>query len=111
MKDVRHGEQLWQQWHGQGYESETDSEVVYFTHEHVDMDNEVVRRALASTLQRDGVSDSLSDGFKALESSYTSIGWAGIIIDENEYWACDENGETEYGDLVENSLPITWIEI
>jgi hypothetical protein len=111
VKDLRPGEQLWQQWHGQGYESETDAEVIYFTHDHVDMDNEIVRRALASTFQRDGVSDSLGDGFKLLESAYVSVGWAGIIIDEKEYWACNEDGETEYGDIVENSLPITWIEI
>jgi hypothetical protein len=46
-----------------------------------------------------------------IENGYIAIGWAGIIIDETEYWACDENGETEYGDLVENSFPVTWIEI
>jgi ABC-type transport system substrate-binding protein len=111
LKDVRVGESLWQQWHGDGYEPETESEIIYFTHDHVDTDNELVRRALASTLQRDGIADSLSDGFKMIEAGYIAIGWAGIIIDESEYWACDENGETEYGDLVENSFPVTWIEI
>jgi hypothetical protein len=111
LKDVRVGESLWQQWHGDGYEPKTDSEIIYFTEGHVDMDNELVRRGLASSLQRDGVADSLSDGFKLIESSSTDIGWAGVIIDEKEYWACDENGETEYGDSVENTILITWIEI
>lgn len=111
MKDVRVGESLWQQWHGEGYEAETDAEVIYFTNDHVDVDNELVRRALASTLQRDGIADSLSDGFKMVENSYIDIGWAGIIEGETEYWACTEDGETEYGDLVENSHPVTWIEI
>jgi ABC-type transport system substrate-binding protein len=111
VKDIRVGESLWSQWQGDGYESETDAEVIYFTHDHVDTDNELVRRALASTLQRDGVADSLADGFKMIESAYIAVGWAGIIIDESEYWACDENGENEYGDSVENSFPVTWIEI
>jgi ABC-type transport system substrate-binding protein len=111
VKDVRIGEALWSQWHGEGYESETDAEVIYFTHDHVDIDNEIVRRALASTLQRDGIADSLGDGFKMIESGYVAIGWAGIIKDENEYWACDENGETEYGDSVANSFQITWLEL
>ena len=75
------------------------------------MDNELVRRGLASTLQRDGVADSLADGFKLIELSSADVGWAGVIIDEKEYWACDENGETEYGDSVQNTVLITWIEI
>lgn len=111
MKDVRLGESLWSEWHGQGYETETDAEVIYFTHDHVDVENELVRRALASTLQRDGIADSLADGFKMIENGYIAIGWAGIIIDESEYWACDENGETEYGDSVEDSRSVTWIEL
>lgn len=110
MKDVRVGEQLWHEWHGQGYESKTDAKVVYFTNDHVDIDNEIVRRALASTLQRDGIADSLSEGFNMIESGYVDIGWAGIIINEKEYWACDEDGETEYGDSVENRVLVTWIE-
>lgn len=110
MKDVRVGEQLWQQWHGEGYFSDKHSEVIYFTTEHIDIENEIVRRALASTLQRDGIADSLSDGFKMIEQAHIEAGWAGIIEGEKEYYACDENGETEYGDLVEESLPFTWIE-
>jgi hypothetical protein len=38
------------------------------------------------------------------------VGWAGIIIKEKEYWACYEDGETEYGDSVENKTLVTWIE-
>jgi ABC-type transport system substrate-binding protein len=111
VKDSRVGEQLWQQWHGEGYEAQTDAEVVYFTHDHVDINNDLVRRALASTFQRDGIADSLGDGFKLVENSNITIGWGGIIIDETEYWSCNEDGETEYGDIVEDSGPITWVEI
>jgi hypothetical protein len=102
---------LWVEWHGQGYEPETDADLVYFTYDHVDLDNEIVRRALASTLQRDGVADSLSDGFKMIENGYVAIGWAGLLPDEHECWACTEEGETEYGDSVDSALQVTWIEL
>lgn len=111
MKDVRVGESLWQQWDGYGYYPQGDSsEIVYFTEEHVDMDNELVRRALASNLQRDGIADSLSDGFKMLEDATIDTGWAGFLPQESELTYCDENGETEYGDIVEKTISITWIE-
>jgi hypothetical protein len=111
VKDTRPGESLWQEWHGQGYEPKTDSGLIYFTHDHIDVENEVVSRALASTLQRDGISHSLADGFNLLTSGSVDIGWGGILEDETEYWACDESGETQYGDFVEKCLPITWIEL
>ena len=110
MKDVRIGESLWQQWHGEGYLADTVSELIYFTVDHVDMENEIVRRALASTLQRDGVADSLAEGFSMLAEAAIQTGWSGIIDSETEYTFCDENGETEYGDYVDEPLPCTWVE-
>jgi len=74
------------------------------------MDNEIVRRALASVLQRDGVVDSLGDGFKFLENRDIHAGWAGILPEENEYTYCDEDGETQYGDSIEIPQEFTWIE-
>jgi hypothetical protein len=110
MRDIRHGEHLWQSWEGEGYFSDTHAELIYFTVGDVDINNEIVRRALASTLQRDGIADSLSDGFKLLETSYTQGGFAGFLPDETEYTVCDEDGETEYGDTVQEVLDITWVE-
>lgn len=109
-KDSRAGESLWQQWHGENYYSSKNSEIVYFTETHVDLDNEIVRRALASTLQRDGIADSLSDGFKMIESSTIESGWAGIIEGEKEYTVCSTEGETDYGDMVDEVVEITWVE-
>jgi hypothetical protein len=111
MKDIRIGESLWQQWGGSGYYEVTETELIYFTEDHVDMENEIVRRALASTLQRDGISDSLSDGFKLITDGYVEFGWAGIIEGEKEWSVCDEHGETNYGDFVEDIIAVTWIEI
>lgn len=110
MRDVRHGEELWFEWSGNGYFSEGNSDLVFCTIGHVDIENEIVRRALASVLQRDGVVDSLGDGFKFIEEKEIRTGWAGILPDENEYTYCDEFGETEYGDQVEKIEEFTWIE-
>lgn len=110
MKDKRHGEHMWTQWEGEGYFSDTHSELVYFTTEHVDMDNEVVRRALASALQRDGVADGLGGGFAMIAEGKVDFGWAGTIEEERELTVCDEDGETEYGDVVKSADEYTWIE-
>lgn len=111
MKDVRVGESLWQEWTGEGYYPSTSSSIIYFTHEYVDIENEIVRRALASTLQRDGICDSLADGFNMIATGRVECGYAGIIEGEKDYTACDEDAETEYGDLVEEPLETTWIEL
>lgn len=110
MKDVRVGDYLWDQWQGEGYEAKLDYDLVYATEEHVDLDNELVKRGLASALQRDGIADSLWDGFKLVESSESEWGWAGIVEGEIYYNACSEDGETAQGDLVEKTIPITWVE-
>jgi len=111
MKDIRLGESLWREWEGNGYEPETKADLIYYTIEHIDTDNEIVRRALASTLQRDGVADSLSDGFRMFEDAHYEFGWAGFLDQESEYTVCDEHAETEYGDYVDDPLPMTWVEI
>jgi hypothetical protein len=83
---------------------------VFYTIDHVDTNNELVRRALASCLQRDGVSDSLADAFRCLESSNTEYLWAGYIDDSSELEICDEYGLTEYGDLVDEVFAVTLVE-
>jgi hypothetical protein len=109
VRDNRHGEQLWQEWDGSGLER-TDC-LPYYTVEHVDLGEEVVRRALASTLQRDGVADSLADGFKLLDGVEVEHMWAGILDDEDRLSTCDEDGETFYGDSVAVPFPTTIVYI
>ncbi len=43
------------------------------------MDNDLVSRALASAIQRDGVADSLGDSFKLIENCQITRGWCGIL--------------------------------
>lgn len=109
MKDVRLGESLWSEWAGEGFSAETSGKSIYYTIDHVDIENDIVLRALASTLQRDGLADSLSDGFKMIESGAFEFGYCGFLEGETEYTVCDEDAETEYGDYVDEPLPTTWV--
>lgn len=111
MKDKRPGEELWLEWHGLNYYASKDDAVIYYTFGDVDLENEIVRRALASSLQRDGVADSLSEGFKYIDKAIISTGWAGNLEEEHDYIVCSQDGETEYGDFVDSAIEITWIEI
>lgn len=110
MKDLRHGDQLWEEWSGDGFEDEPDA-LIYYTIEHVPLTEEVVRRALASTLQRDGVADSLADGFSMIDSAEIILGWAGVLPEELSLVECDDTGETFYGDTVETIYSITFVKI
>lgn len=110
MKDTRIGESLWDEWYGDGYELSSSHKLAFYTIDHVATDNELVRRALASCLQRDGVSDSLADAFRCLESSETKHIWAGYVDEGNQLEICDQYGLTEYGDLVDEIFFITLVE-
>lgn len=111
MKHDRPGDWLWEEWDGEGFEPTKRSSVVYVTYADVDVSMELVRRALASALQRDGVAESLGDGFKLIDKSIVSEGHVGILDGEDNYVLCDEVGETEYGDVVGKVLLATWVEI
>ena len=109
MKDHRHGEQLWVEWAGDGLE--TVSDIQYYTEGHIELSEDVVRRALASSLQRDGVADSLADGFGLMERGEIQFLWAGCLNEELHLTVCDETGETHYGDEMETYFPITVVHI
>jgi|LauGreDrversion4_2_1035121.scaffolds.fasta_scaffold145120_6 hypothetical protein len=111
MKDKRPGEELWLEWEGEGYLPLKEDCTIYYTFENVDTTNEVVRRALASALQRDGLVHSLGDGFRLLENCVVDYMHCGYLEGELQYIVCSPDGETRYGDFVEKPLEITLIEI
>jgi ABC-type transport system substrate-binding protein len=111
MKDSRIGESLWLEWTGDDNGQFGSSEAVMYTEEHVDIDNEVVRRALASALQRDGIAISLGEGYKYVDSAELSFGYAGRVDDSFDLIECSEYGETRDGDIVDEIMKITWVEI
>lgn len=110
MKDSRAGEALWKEWDGEGHYTSPDS-VVFFTTEHVDLENDIVRRALASALQREGVAVTLGSAFQLIESSIVKDLYAGEVDGDTVYTICDRDGETHYGDKVDQVLEVTIVEV
>ena len=55
MKDSRIGEALWKEWTGNGYDTIEKDSITFFTNSYIDITVDVVRRALASAIQRDGI--------------------------------------------------------
>jgi hypothetical protein len=114
MKDSRIGESLWYTWEGDTSSFDNNSLAIYYTEEHVDLDNEIVRRALASSLQRDGIALSLAQGFQMINHSRISTGYIGVHfddIDEINPEISDGNGFSS--DEVELNLvrPATFVEV
>jgi hypothetical protein len=110
-KDSRIGESLWYIWEGHDYEPYIPDAVVYYTEEHVDLDNEIVRRALASSLQRDGLVSSLGEAFKLIDGSYIVYRNIGVLEEDHIPQVCDEDGRTENDELLNNVVPVTWVEV
>ena len=99
-------------WDGDhSYNLMDESDLAYYTVGHVDLETDIVIRALASTLQRDGLADSLGDGFKALDNCALTQGYAGFVDGEIFMSTCNENGETEYGETVDTIMEITWVQL
>ena len=112
MDCIRAAEDLWFEWDGIGFTSSGYKSVVYFTYDHVDMENSICLGGLASSLQRDGLVDSLFDGRSAIQkSSVFCHGFAGSVDDSPELTICSATGETFYGDFVDTARSITLVEV
>jgi hypothetical protein len=111
VRDSRIGELLWKEWSDDGFDQELDNSIVFFTEEHIDLENELVRRALASALQRDGIATTLGDAFKLLESCHITHGYAGHVDNDLYLNVCDIDGTTPFGDEVDEITQITWVEV
>lgn len=112
MKDSRIGETLWSEWFGEGYDKEDSNSVLFYTEGHVDIHQEIVRRALASAIQRDGIVDSLGEAFRLLDGTVTVFrGHAGFVDGEYELTQCEKDGMTKQEDYAESVIPITWVEV
>jgi hypothetical protein len=106
----RRGESLWSLWFGDlsrlGFERDT-----FYTVGHVDIEHEVVRRALASTIQREGIADTLGEAYRRLDTAEFAHVLGGIVDEDCEYTVCNESGETFYGDTVNSIVQLTLVEI
>ena len=111
MKDSRVGESLWIEWSGEGFVPSRPSSILFYTIDHVDIEIELIQRALASSLQRDGIAISLGEGYKMAESALVTHGYCGYVDGEIYLTVCSETGETEEGNTVDEILEATWVEI
>jgi len=111
MKDYRHGDYLWVEWSGEGYEPQTDTDLIFYTEEVVNLSVPLIQKALASSLQRDGVVDSLSDGFFLVNNSTTVHGFVGNLPGDIVPLACDALGLTLDGTKLETFSGCTWVEM
>ena len=111
MKDSRIGESLWLEWSGEDDGSFRSADVVFYTDDHVDLENDIVRRALASALQRDGIAISLGAGYAYVDRASMVYGYAGSVDGSLDLVKCDEYGETRDGDTVDSVMKVTWVEI
>jgi hypothetical protein len=110
MKDSRKGECLWSEWTGIGAEALLPaSSLVFFTEDHVELENEIVLRALASALQHDGSAVSLGDGYKMAEKGNVFHVSAGEVDNDTELTICNSDGETRDGDKVDRIVEITLV--
>lgn len=111
MKDSRIGESLWFAWDGDGYEPTIRNSSIYYTEGVVDLDNDLVRKALASSLQRDGLALSLSQGHMMIDAGITSLGFIGTLDGEIYQTVCDAEGGTYSGDQLDDVVEVTWAEV
>ena len=111
MKDSRVGEGLWVEWSGEGFVPFRSSSIIFYTLDHVDVEIDVVKRALASSLQRDGIAISLGEGYQLADAGLVTCGYGGFIDGEIFLTVCNELGETDSGDTVDDVLEITWVEL
>jgi len=110
VKNDRVGEWLWEEWDGEGFERTQSDSIVYVTYDNVDLFEDIVKRALASCMQRDGIADSLSNAFMAIERGTVSHGYVGFIEGEKIPYVTDEFGETPDGDDTDYLSEATWVE-
>lgn len=109
--DVRRGEALWSEWDGDYLDVEDIEAPVFVTYEHISPDIEVVRNALASAIQRSGLVDSLAEARTAIQRSYITQGYSGVVDDDYVRAVCDQDGETFLGDKAEDVKATTWVEV
>lgn len=111
MKDSRAGQALWVEWSGEGYEPTTPTKHIFYTDAHVDVENEIVRRALASAIQREGLVFSLGNGYGSIDTATVIEGYCGYLPDARDLTVCDKDGDTSYGDKVQSVILTTWVEL
>jgi hypothetical protein len=111
MKDSRIGQSLWSIWEGSGYTANIHNSIIYYTIDHVDVEHDLVKRALASSIQRDGIVFSLSQGFQAIDGAVVTQSWVGSLDGEIYLELCDEFGKTFDEVKLQDVTAVTIVEV
>jgi hypothetical protein len=111
MKDSRIGQSLWSIWEGSGYTANIHNSIIYYTIDHVDVEHDLVKRALASSIQRDGIVFSLSQGFQAIDGAVVTQSWVGSLDGEIYLELCDEYGHTFDEVKLQDVTAVTLVEV
>jgi hypothetical protein len=111
MKDSRIGECLWSIWEGLGYNPGLQDSIIYYTEDHVDLEQEVVRKALASSIQRDGIVYSLAQAYGAIDAGSVLKTWVGTYSEELYEEVCAEDGISDSGAVLSSVVPVTFVEV
>jgi ABC-type transport system substrate-binding protein len=111
MKFSRLGEGLWSEWDGNDFPAESEDSIIYYTLGHPDTEHEVVRRALASAIQRDGTADTIFQAFTAIEEATITQGQAGRVDGDYELTYYDPDISMYDEDDMGTLLDVTIVEI
>ena len=83
MTKKRPGQELWIEWEVNSF-SELKDPASFYTYDWVDFDNEVVFKALAYSVQRSGIADSLREAFEMIETAEVRMGFLYRKKDDEE---------------------------
>lgn len=112
MRFSRIGDGVWSEWDGSNYPVQTEGNpYVYYTRGWVDLQNHSTLRALAVTLQREGIVDGIATVYRLLEDSTAEQGWAVHYGGEYELMYCEDDPEEYADDEYDVPVEITWVEI
>lgn len=106
----RPGEGFWIEWDGEDYDA--DATLVYVTFGDVDYESDIARKALAYSLQKDGIADSVSEAHGMIQYAVFVSGNTGILDGEKYRVPCDASGMTPFGDCVlqDTNIRTIWAE-
>jgi len=79
VSDSRPGDSFWFPWDGEEYQYSLPDPYIYQTEGHVDLEHEVVRKALASSIQRDGIAYSLGAAYQMIDQSVYTQTYGGAV--------------------------------
>lgn len=99
----------WQEWGGEP--AAPDGFAWFYAQTHVDPYHPPVYRNLARVLQLSGIPSSLQEAYRMIDEAIVFETHAGHVDESPDLSRCDGYGYTESGDLVDDVIEVTIVEI